>query len=41
MTWLGFATRLQNTITLKMPITSEASTCQLAMPRENRAPAVT
>ena len=41
MIWLGLATRLQNTITMQMPITSETSTCQLAMPSEKRAPAVT
>ena len=41
VTWLGFATRLQNTITMQMPTTRETSTCQLAMPRENSAPAVT
>ena len=41
VTWDGFATRLQNTITIKIPITNDTNTCQLAIPSENNAPAVT
>ena len=41
VTWLGLATRLQNAMTMRMPTTRDTSTCQLAMPSENRAPAVT
>ena len=40
VTWLGFATRLQKTLTITMPTISEISTCQLAMPSANRLPAV-
>ena len=41
VTWLGLATRLQNTFTMAMPTISATSTCQLAMPEREQAPAVT
>src|SRR3954452_19443293 len=41
VTWLGFATRLQNTYTIVIPISNETSTCQLAIPSAKRLPAVT
>src|SRR3954471_22636973 len=41
VTWLGLATRLQNTITMLIPMINDTSTCQDAIPRLNNAPAVT
>ena len=41
VTWLGFATRLQNTLTIPIPISNDTNTCQLAIPNANRLPAVT
>ena len=41
VTWLGFATRLQNTITMPIPMINDTSTCHDAIPRLNNAPAVT
>ena len=37
----GFATRLQNTITIMIPMINDTSTCHDAIPNENKAPAVT
>ncbi len=41
LTWLGFATRLQKTLTMLMPMMSATSTSQLVKPSANRLPANT